>query len=102
MHAVIESKRNQLAAVCRPFGVRRLEVFGSAARGDFDETRSDIDFLVEFDSAPQLGTLKAYFGLKDALEALFGRPVDLVSRGAVENPYVGASIDQDRKLLYAS
>ena len=102
MHAVVESKRSQLAAVCSPFGVRRLEVFGSAARGDFDEARSDIDFLVEFDSNPKLGTLKAYFGLKEALEALFGRPVDLVSRDAVDNPYVAASIDQDRKLLYAS
>ena len=102
MHAVVESKKNQLAAVCRPFGVRRLEVFGSAARDDFDPERSDIDFLVEFDSNPKLGTLKAYFGLKDALEALFGRPVDLVSCGAVDNPYVAASIDRDRTLVYAS
>ena len=102
MHAVVESKRTQLAAVCQPFGVRRMEVFGSAARDDFDEERSDIDFLVEFDSNPKLGTLKTYFGLKDALEALFGRPVDLVSRGAVNNPYVAASIDRDRTLVYAS
>ena len=102
MHAVVESKKAQLAAVCRPFGVRRLEVFGSAARDDFDEAHSDLDFLVEFDGHPLLGTLQTYFGLKDALEALFERPVDLVSRGAVINPYVAASIDRDRKLVYAS
>lgn len=102
MHPVVESKKAQLAAVCRPFGVRRLEVFGSAARDDFDEAHSDLDFLVEFDSNPLLGTLQTYFGLKDALEALFERPVDLVSRVAVKNPYVAASIDRDRKLVYAS
>lgn len=102
MHSVVESKRSQLAAICQPFGVRRLEVFGSAAREDFDEKRSDIDFLVEFDANPKLGTLKTYFGLKDALEALFERHVDLVSRGAVRNPYVAASIDRDRQLVYAA
>ena len=102
MHAVVESKKTQLAAVCRPFGVLRLEVFGSAARDDFDEAHSDLDFLVEFDGNPLLGTLQTYFGLKDALEALFERPVDLVSRGAVKNPFVAASIDRDRKLVYAS
>jgi predicted nucleotidyltransferase len=102
MHPVIESKRVQLAAACQPFGVRRLEVFGSAARDDFDEAHSDLDFLVEFNGNPLLGTLQTYFGLKDALEALFDRPVDLVSRGAVKNPYVAASIDRDRKLLYAA
>ncbi len=91
-----------MAAVCRPFGVRRLEVFGSAARDDFDETRSDIDFLVEFDANAEPGLLKTYFDLKDALEALFERSVDLVSRGAVENPYVAASIDRDRQLVYAA
>lgn len=102
MHSVVEARKDQLAAVCRPFGVRRLEVFGSAARDDFDEAHSDLDFLVEFDGNPLLGTLQTYFGLKDALESLFERPVDLVSLGAVKNPFVAASIDRDRKLLYAA
>jgi uncharacterized protein len=60
-------------------------VFGSAARGDFDASRSDIDFLVEFDrSNPEAMTLHTYLGLKESLEALLGRPVDLVDRQAVE------------------
>ncbi len=63
----------------------RLEVFGSAARGeDFDPTRSDADFLVEF--APETRFDHAGFlDLKEALEALLGRPVDLVDRPAAEN-----------------
>ncbi len=49
MHADIAEKRQDLIALCRRYGVKRLEVFGSAARGaDFDPTRSDADFLVTF------------------------------------------------------
>ena len=102
MHPIISSRVDQVATACRPFGVRRLEVFGSAARDDFDEARSDLDFLVEFDANDSPGVLKAYFGLKEALESLFQRPVDLVSNGAVNNPFVAASMDRDRQLVYAA
>ena len=102
MHPIIQSKRAELAAVCRPFGVRRLEVFGSAARSDFDDARSDIDFLVEFDADQKYSILITCFGLKDALQQLFHRPVDLVSMGTVENPYIQASINRSRQLVYAA
>jgi hypothetical protein len=98
----IELHREELQALCRHFRVRRLDLFGSAARGDFDPEQSDIDFLVEFDrSAPQ-HPFDAYFGLKEALEALFDRPVDLVEAGAVRNPYLKASIEQSRENVYAA
>ena len=45
----IALRRDELRAVCRRFHVRRLDLFGSAARGDFDPLRSDVDFPVEFD-----------------------------------------------------
>ena len=78
-----------IKAACRRFGVRRLEVFGSAARGvDFDASRSDADFLVEFDGTRDLDPLDQFFGLSGALEGLLKRPVDLVEIGAVRNPYV--------------
>ena len=82
-------------------GVREIRVFGSVARGE-EADDSDIDFLVEFDrSAPQ-HPFDAYFGLKEALEELFGRPVDLVEAGAVRNPYLKASIEQTRENIYAA
>ncbi len=61
--------------ICQRFGVTRLSLFGSAAR---DELRadSDIDVLVEF-SAPV--SFDTYFALKDYLEAMLGRKVDLVT-----------------------
>ncbi|HZZ63539.1 MAG TPA: nucleotidyltransferase domain-containing protein [Roseiarcus sp.] len=48
MLPLIAERRSEIADICRRFGVRRLAVFGSAARGrDFDPARSDLDFLVE-------------------------------------------------------
>lgn len=76
--------RPDLTALCRRLGVTRLELFGSAARGDdFDATRSDIDLLVTFTSAAR-NDLAVFPELKQSLEALLGRRVDLVERGAVE------------------
>jgi predicted nucleotidyltransferase len=100
MHPIVEAKRNELADLCRHRRVRRLELFGSAARGDFDEAHSDLDFLVEFDDAPEGSVLGTWFGLKDDLEVMFDRPVDLVSFDAVVNPYVRASIRKSRQLVY--
>jgi hypothetical protein len=89
--------------LCRRFHVRRLDLFGSAARGDFDPERSDVDFLVEFDRThPDALSLGTYFGLKEALEGLLGRPVDLVEPGAVRNPYLKASIEGSREPVFAA
>ena len=83
MHPAIAEKRQSLVALCRRFGVQRLEVFGSAARGtDFDARRSDADFLVSF--SQQANDLSRFMDFKEALEAVLGFPVDLVDRGAVE------------------
>ncbi len=84
MHAAIADKRQELIAPCRRYGVARLEVFGSAARGaDFDPTRSDADFLVTFSSRAR-DDLSAFADFKEGLEALLGRPVDLAEREAIE------------------
>ncbi|MEA3277918.1 MAG: nucleotidyltransferase domain-containing protein [Pseudomonadota bacterium] len=101
MHPSIASKKPQIAEVCRNFHVRRLEVFGSAARGDdFDPERSDADFLVEFESDTPVSLFDAYFGLQRALETLLGREVDLITLSAIDNPFVRASIDQSRELVH--
>jgi uncharacterized protein len=85
MLADIVEKGDALAAICRRYGVARLEVFGSAVRGGagFDPNRSDADFLVTFEPAFR-NDLVAFSDLKDALEELLGRSVDLVDREAIE------------------
>jgi len=83
MIADIALHREELRQLCRRFHVRRLEIFGSAAReADFDPARSDIDFLVEFAALDD--DLARFLDFKQALEALLDRRVDLVDRKAIE------------------
>ena len=86
MHTLIAQHRAEIAELCRRYAVRRLEVFGSAARGvDFDPSRSDADFLVDFEPESDLSPLRQFFGLAEDLESLLGRRVDLAERKAVED-----------------
>jgi uncharacterized protein len=102
MQPIVKRRLAELRKLCRRFHVRRLDLFGSAARGDFDPRRSDVDFVVEFAKDTPTGALDAYFGFKEALEALLGRPVDLVMAGAIENPYLRSSIEASRETVYAA
>lgn len=102
MIAELARHRAEVVRLCQRFGVTRLDVFGSAASGDFDPTSSDVDFLVEF--APQAGMslFDSYFGLQEALQALLGRSVDLVVPSALANPYVAEAVERTREPLYAA
>jgi uncharacterized protein len=94
MQAIVRERLTEVAALCRSLGVRRLELFGSAARDDFGPA-SDIDFLVTLDVLPPQGYAERYFDLKEGLEALFDRPVDLLTDASVLNPYLRAHIRAD-------
>jgi uncharacterized protein len=98
----LEKHRREVAALCREFGVERLELFGSAARGDFDPAKSDLDFLVEFKDLGWKDPSAQYFGLLHGLEDLLGLRIDLVERGAVENRIFLEIADRYRDLLYAA
>jgi uncharacterized protein len=96
-------RKTDLESLCRRLGVRRLEVFGSAATGRFRPEDSDIDFLVEFEPAAiHHGYADRYFGLLESLEQLFGRSVDLVVDSAIRSPYFRQSVDRTKVLLYAA
>ncbi len=101
MSTGLELDKGTIAAVCRRFGVRRLSVFGSAATDAFDPERSDVDFLVEFDP-DTADRFDSYFGLKEELERLVARPVDLVMAKSLDNPYFAASVERSRRDLYAA
>ena len=103
MQADLASKTEALAALCLEYGVSRLELFGSAARGhDFDPQASDMDFLVEFTPDASLSPLKQFFGLAQELETLLGRRVDLVEAASVKNPFVQAAINRSREIVYGA
>lgn len=102
MNSIIALHRQALAKTCRRFHVARLEIFGSAAEGGFDEQRSDLDFLVEFGEVPHGERFDAFFGLQRALVELFGRHVDLVEAGALRNPYFIRRVNETRRVVYAA
>lgn len=102
MIPLVEEKQKNLIAVCRRFGVRKIELFGSAAGEGFDAETSDLDFLVTFDDVGPGRYADSYFGLLEALEGLFQRRVDLVVSSVVQNPYFLEEIAKTRILLYAA
>lgn len=67
--------REKLAALCYARGVRRLSLFGSVIRGDFDPNKSDVDVLVEYLPGKHPGV--GHFGFQDELTDVLGRKVDL-------------------------
>jgi predicted nucleotidyltransferase len=102
MLPLIDQHEPEIVELCRRYRVERLELIGSAATGEFDPAQSDLDFLVTFLPLQAGERADAYFGLLHGLEDLFGRKVDLVTRGAVRNPWFARSIEACRELLYAA
>lgn len=93
--------RDAIARACHLHGVSRLRIFGSATSERFDTERSDVDFLVEFAPGTQ-NPFAAYFGLKEDLEGLLGRRIDLVMANAVRNPHFAASASAEAEEVYAA
>lgn len=102
MNPLLSQKRKEVAELCVRSGARRLDAFGSITRTDFDPQHSDLDFLVEFDDATPAAYAQAYFSLKEGLEALFGRPVDLLTPSNLTNPYFRRRVTAERETVYAS
>ena len=69
----IAARQGQLASLCERYGVLRLDLFGSAARGGFNPTVSDLDIVALFADRTNPNYVDRYLGFADALEALFGR-----------------------------
>ena len=100
MHTSIRDQAGELRALCRRHGVRRLELFGSAANDR--ERGGDLDFLLEFEARDPDSYADACFGLLEDLERLFGRSVDLVMTSAITNPYFLQAIARSRTVVYGS
>lgn len=92
--------RESVANVCEQFGVERLYLFGSAAEGNFEPSRSDLDFLVNLGEQAPGEYADNYLGLAEALEKLFSRPVDLVTERSIRNRYFREAVFANRQLLY--
>jgi uncharacterized protein len=102
MQDFILAKREEIAELCRQHHVRRLAVFGSATRDDFDPARSDVDVLVEFDEMPIEQYSDNKWSLWDELTAKFGRKVDLLTWKSIKNPYLLREVENTQEMLYAA
>ena len=87
-----------LAGFCRAHAVRQLAVFGSLARGD-GHAASDVDVLIDLQRDARVG-LVAFQRMRDELAALFGRPVDLVTRDGL-NRHIRDDVLREARILYA-
>lgn len=101
MHPSITAQFDAIAALCRHYSVRRLDVFGSATRADFDPQRSDVDFVAEFDRPISGDLVSQYFDFKQQLESLLHRDVDLIELGAVRNQRLRREIEATRVPFHA-
>ncbi len=100
MNGLIEQQRDAIRALCQQYGVRRLDLFGSAATGAFDEETSDLDFVATFADTRSPGYADRYLGFAEALETLFGRPVDVITERAIRNPYFRQAVEASRQPIY--
>lgn len=103
MIPLVEDKKTEISEVCQHYGVERLDLFGSTVAEQFDPILSDLDFVVSFERREPPNLFDRYFGLKEDLENLFGREVDLVMEGALRKDRRFAEVvDERRVALHAA
>jgi len=86
--------------LCTRLRVKRLDIFGSATTERFAPD-SDVDVLVVFERDGD-GLFDRYFDLKEALEQIFKRKVDLITEASVKNPYFKQEIERTKRNVYAA
>lgn len=95
----IEKIKPEITRICRSLPIKRLGLFGSALSRNFSDS-SDIDVLVIFDSDENIDLFDKYFELKEQLEKIFKREIDLIVDRKFKNPVLRESIDRTRTIIY--
>ncbi len=96
---LIDSNRDKLFELCEKHKVKELYFFGSVLTDKFKES-SDIDILIQFYQVDLMEYFDNYMDLKENLEQLFKRHVDLVENQAIRNPIFRKVIDREKQLFY--
>ncbi|MDP8238955.1 MAG: nucleotidyltransferase domain-containing protein [Candidatus Hatepunaea meridiana] len=92
--------KTKLQIICRKWKIKELAVFGSVLRGDF-KSESDVDVTVTFSEDAHWG-LWDFYNLRDELQVLFDREVDLVEPDGIINPIRRRNILNNRQVIYAA
>ena len=96
---LIDKYRSQIIELCENHKVKELYLFGSVLTDQFNDS-SDIDMLIQFNQVELLEYFDNYMDLKEKLEKMFNRQVDLVENQAVRNPIFRKVLDREKRLLY--
>jgi hypothetical protein len=96
----INQKQANLAKLCLHYRVRQLLLFGSGATGAFVPATSDLDFIAEFTDTQAADYADRYLDFAEALEKLFNRPVDLLTKRAIRNKYFRAEVERTAQVIY--
>lgn len=96
---LIELNIEKIRHLCHKHKVNKLFVFGSVLKDSFTN-ESDIDLIVDFENIDLNEYADNYFDLKDQLESIFNRPVDLLEEKGIRNPYLRKQIDFEKQLVY--
>ena len=97
--SIIDRNIEKIKALCSKHKVSRLFVFGSVLTERYNQS-SDIDFVVDFSDVDIYNYADNYFDLKNSLENLLNRQIDLLEEKAINNPYLRKSIDSSKQLIY--
>ncbi|MEI7503097.1 MAG: nucleotidyltransferase domain-containing protein [Paludibacter sp.] len=96
---LVEINSERLTELCEQYNVKELYIFGSILTDKFNDL-SDIDMLIQFSQIDVLDYFDNYMDLKEALENLFKRDVDLVENHAIRNPIFRQVIEREKKIVY--
>jgi predicted nucleotidyltransferase len=94
-----EQNLSLIKQLCEQYNVRTLSAFGSVTRDDFREN-SDLDFAVDFNENDPFEYTNLYFELKNKLEKLFERHIDLIEHRAIKNQHFKKELEQTKVLIY--
>ncbi len=101
MIALIEENRKEIAELCEQYGVRRLSVFGSAAKGTFDPATSDIDFVVDLGKYDER-VARRFMRFIVALEDLLGHSVHVTTSRSVQSEWFRKELAETARMIYAA
>jgi hypothetical protein len=96
---LVELNIEKIKSLCTKHKVRKLFVFGSVLKDTFTN-ESDIDLVVDFEKLDLSEYADNYFDLKDQLESMFNRPVDLLEEKGIRNPFLRKQIESEKRLIY--
>ena len=96
---IVEQNISSVFELCRSHHVKNMCLFGSILTKKFSSD-SDVDILVNFEQVDLFRYFDNYMELKEKLEHLLGRPVDLLEEQTVNNPILRRSINRNKKLIY--